>query len=66
LIFIILFSPLKTDCGTPKILADNFALYLKCDVWVPDFFAGACGVCPPRVDIYLLMVQAVPLSPLNK
>ncbi|KAF8208909.1 Alpha/Beta hydrolase protein [Mycena galopus ATCC 62051] len=24
----------------PKILADHFALHLKCDVWVPDFFAG--------------------------
>ncbi|KAJ6584930.1 dienelactone hydrolase endo-1,3,1,4-beta-D-glucanase [Mycena capillaripes] len=24
----------------PKILADNFALHLGCDVWVPDVFAG--------------------------
>ncbi|KAJ7342470.1 hypothetical protein DFH08DRAFT_782889 [Mycena albidolilacea] len=24
----------------PKILADQFALHLACDVWVPDFFAG--------------------------
>jgi len=28
--------PLKNS----KILADNFALQLRCDVWVPDFFAG--------------------------
>ncbi|KAF8208908.1 Alpha/Beta hydrolase protein [Mycena galopus ATCC 62051] len=24
----------------PKILADHFAQHLKCDVWVPDVFAG--------------------------
>ncbi|KAJ6584936.1 dienelactone hydrolase endo-1-3,1,4-beta-D-glucanase [Mycena capillaripes] len=28
--------PLKNS----KILADNFALHLNCDVWVPDVFAG--------------------------
>ncbi|KAJ7775613.1 Alpha/Beta hydrolase protein [Mycena maculata] len=28
--------PLKNS----KILADNFAQHLQCDVWVPDFFAG--------------------------
>lgn len=30
----------------PKILADQFAQYLKCDVWVPDVFAGARRLCP--------------------
>ncbi|KAJ7459828.1 dienelactone hydrolase [Mycena latifolia] len=28
--------PLKNS----KILADNFAMHLQCDVWVPDLFAG--------------------------
>ena len=28
------------DLKNSKILADNFAKELKCDVWVPDYFAG--------------------------
>jgi carboxymethylenebutenolidase len=31
--------PLK-NC---KIIADNLAKRLECDVWIPDYFAGMCG-----------------------
>jgi carboxymethylenebutenolidase len=31
--------PLK-NC---KIIADNLAKHLKCDVWIPDYFAGTRG-----------------------
>ncbi|KAJ6531634.1 Alpha/Beta hydrolase protein [Mycena vulgaris] len=30
--------------NNPKILADNFAQHLMCDVWVPDLFAGRAPV----------------------
>ncbi|KAJ7813047.1 hypothetical protein B0H14DRAFT_2855287 [Mycena olivaceomarginata] len=30
----------RLNLKNPKILADQFALHLACDVWVPDFFAG--------------------------
>jgi carboxymethylenebutenolidase len=26
-----------------KVIADNLAIQLKCDVWVPDYFAGEPG-----------------------
>ncbi|KAJ7918922.1 hypothetical protein B0H13DRAFT_2433265 [Mycena leptocephala] len=39
--------PLKNS----KILADNFALYLKCDVWVPDFFAGRPPVTVEQMKV---------------
>ena len=33
--------PLK-NC---KIMADEFAKRVGCDVWVPDLFAGAWSIC---------------------
>ncbi|KAK7048323.1 DLH domain-containing protein [Favolaschia claudopus] len=30
----------RLKLNNPKIIADQFALHLKCDVWVPDFFQG--------------------------
>ncbi|KAF5369494.1 hypothetical protein D9758_002662 [Tetrapyrgos nigripes] len=30
----------------PRILADNLAKHLECDVWVPDFFLGKAPVSP--------------------
>jgi len=38
--------PLK-NC---KIMADNLATKLECDVWVPDYFNGACSHFHP--DMY--------------
>ncbi|KAJ6613335.1 dienelactone hydrolase [Mycena sp. CBHHK59/15] len=40
--------PLKNS----KLLADNFALHLGCDVWVPDLFAGH----PPATEWQLRML----------
>ncbi|KAJ7675863.1 Alpha/Beta hydrolase protein [Mycena polygramma] len=34
-----------------KLLADNFAKHLKCDVWIPDLFAGKPPVTVKQMDI---------------
>ncbi|KAJ7794125.1 hypothetical protein B0H14DRAFT_3093800 [Mycena olivaceomarginata] len=61
----------------PKILADQFAQYLKCDVWVPDVFAGhppvtesqmkslpdRAGVKLGFFDILKLILVALPSIP---
>ncbi|KAJ6484362.1 hypothetical protein C8R47DRAFT_980950 [Mycena vitilis] len=39
--------PLKNN----KILADSFAQQLKCDVWIPDFFAGRPPVTVEQLDM---------------
>lgn len=46
-----------------QILADNFAKHLKCDVWVPDMFAGASRIL--RRDITFI-VQVVRLLRWNR
>ncbi|KAF7365251.1 DLH domain-containing protein [Mycena venus] len=35
----------------PKVLADQFALNLKCDVWVPDLFAGHPPVTVEQMEM---------------
>ncbi|KAJ6510633.1 Alpha/Beta hydrolase protein [Mycena sanguinolenta] len=36
----------------PKIMADEFAMRLKCDVWVPDLFAGS----PPMTEAQMRLL----------
>ncbi|KAJ7804047.1 hypothetical protein B0H14DRAFT_2885955, partial [Mycena olivaceomarginata] len=51
----------------PKILADQFALHLACDVWVPDFFAGhppitesQMKLLPERAGLVSVVLPSVP------